>query len=72
MNRQGVKSSNLKSVGYDAATSTLEVEFSNGTVWQYAAVPGDVYRDLMKAPSVGSYFAREVRGKFEASKAVQS
>lgn len=29
MNRQGVKSSNIKSIGYDAAKQLLEVEFTN-------------------------------------------
>ena len=34
MERNYVESSNLKSVGYDVNSSTLEVEFHNGAVWQ--------------------------------------
>lgn len=68
MNRQGVKSSNLKSVGYDAGTATLEVEFTNGSVWSYADVPADVYADMMKAGSVGSFFAKAVKPKFDGTK----
>ena len=56
MKRQPVSSSNLRSVGYDPETKTLEVEFQNGSVYQYFNVPNNVYRELMAAPSHGRYF----------------
>jgi len=68
MDRTPVKSSNLKSVGYDPETETLEVEFKAGTVYRYADVPAEVHAALMAAESVGSYYARNVRGKFESEK----
>lgn len=65
MNRNPVKSSNLKSVGYNASTQTLEVEFKNGAVWHYEGVPQAKYDDMIEAESIGSYFSHNIRGKFE-------
>lgn len=62
MYRQPVISSNLASVGYDADSMILEVEFNNGSVYQYYNVPASVYRGLMSAPSHGSYLAHNVKG----------
>lgn len=56
MKRQSVSSSNLASVGYDSASSTLEIEFHNGGVYQYLNVPATIYNGLMNASSHGQYF----------------
>jgi hypothetical protein len=39
MERHSVTSSNVKSIGYDASSSTLEVEFNSGGIYQYYSVP---------------------------------
>lgn len=62
MRRQLVISSNLASVGYDASSMILEVEFNNGSVYQYYGVPSIVYQGLMSASSHGSYLAQNVKG----------
>ena len=56
MERKKVSSSNLRSVGYDASTQTLEVELSDGGIWQYSKVPSKVYRRFMAAQSMVSYY----------------
>ena len=61
MQRTSVSSSNLASVGYDAATQTLEVAFVHGGVYQYFGVPESVYNGLMAASSHGSYFDSHVK-----------
>lgn len=61
MTRTSVDSSNLRSVGYDAATSTLEVEFHSGGIYQYYSVPASVYNGLMSASSHGTYFDQHVK-----------
>lgn len=61
MERIPVQSSNLASVGYDPATATLEVEFLNGSVYQYFGVPESVYEGLLNAPSKGSYLDQHVK-----------
>jgi hypothetical protein len=66
MSREPVKSSNLRAVGYDATSQTLEIEFTSGVAWAYVDVPPEAHSELMAADSVGSYFARNIRGKFKA------
>jgi hypothetical protein len=61
MERQPVTSSNLAAVGYDPDTETLEVEFKNGSVYTYSAVPADVYNELMEADSIGRAFAALIK-----------
>lgn len=56
MNRVQVLSSNLASVGYNAQTQTLEIEFLSGTIYQYFNVPESIYSGLMSASSHGRYF----------------
>jgi hypothetical protein len=64
MQRQGVKSSNLKSVGYDPTTQELEVEFQNGGIYTYVGVPHEIHKELMTDKSVGSYYARNIRSQY--------
>lgn len=69
MLRTPVVSSQLKSVGYDAGTKTLEIEFPGrkdgpGSVYQYSAVPPETHQALMGAESAGRYFGVHIRGKF--------
>jgi len=61
MDRTSVVSSNLKSVGYDVNTKILEIEFQNGSVYQYYEVPLNIYEGLMKAPSHGKFFHAHIR-----------
>ena len=56
MERQHVSSSNLKSIGYDPTTRTLEIEFLNGGLCQYSGIPDSVYQGLISASSHGQYF----------------
>lgn len=64
MKREPVQSSNLVSVGFDASSSILEIEFKDGRIYQYFDVPEQVFRDLTSAPSPGSFFHQNVRGQF--------
>lgn len=69
MNRNPVRSSNLAGVGFDAARRVLEVQFrESGDVWQYAGISPDAFRELVEAPSIGSHFAKFVRGAHRARK----
>lgn len=56
MDRKRVNSSKIRSIGYDEKTQTLEVELSNGQVWQYPKVYPEVYRRFMAAPNPSSFF----------------
>lgn len=65
MNRTEVKSSNIKSVGYDADAKMLEVEFIGGRVYQYLKIDENKYTDLMLAPSIGKFYAINIKNKFD-------
>lgn len=64
MERQFVHSSNIRSIGYDAKTHVLEIEFHNDRIYSYADVPEGVYLGLLDAPSVGKYFFGRILHKF--------
>lgn len=68
MQRRPVDSSAIASVGYDAATGTLEVEYSHGAVYQYFDIPEDMYVQLMQASSKGTYLYNNVRDAFPYSR----
>ncbi|MBX9825358.1 MAG: KTSC domain-containing protein [Xanthobacteraceae bacterium] len=69
MNRVPVRSSNIESVGYDAASETLEVQFrSSGGIYQYGAVPAATHARFMSAPSKGKFFDQYIRNKFRTTK----
>lgn len=68
MQRTPVSSSNLASVGYDQANMTLEVEFRDGSLYQYFGVPAAVHQELLGAPSAGQYFSHHVRNNYQYSR----
>lgn len=65
---QPCKSSQLAAAGYDEPSQTLAVQFVSGGTYRYAGVPAQVFTELLQAPSIGSYFAHHVRGKFTSTK----
>lgn len=70
MTREAVKSSNLKSVGYDKDSKTLQVEFHSGQVHEYANVPPNKHAEMMKASSIGGYFHTHIRNFHDAKRVV--
>ncbi len=64
MNRELVRSSSIKSVGYDPATLSLEVEFEDSTVYVYSGVPQGVRDEFMAAESKGSFFNRHIKNQY--------
>ncbi len=65
MDRISVQSSNIRSVGFEASSSTLEVEFNSGSVYQYLNVPESEYEGLMDAGSKGRYLNGNIKGRYE-------
>ena len=65
MERQSVSSSNIASIGYDVNSSTLEVEFLNGAIYQYFNVPEFEWQNLMQASSHGIYFSANIRNSYQ-------
>ena len=71
MQREPVESASLRSVGYDEAARTLEVEFNSGGIYRYLDVPPDTYRTFRQDESLGRYFARNIRNTYECWKLVR-
>jgi hypothetical protein len=55
MDRTPVASKTIRSVGYDADTGTLEVEFLNGGLYHYQNVHELDWKRLMRAESKGKF-----------------
>jgi hypothetical protein len=68
MNRVDVKSSSIRSIGYDEPASKLEVEFHARSVYQYAGVPKALYEQFMATPSKGRFFDQRIKEKFPTTK----
>lgn len=62
MERHPVSSSNIATIGYE--DGTLEVEFLNGSVYQYFDVSENVYQGLMNAGSHGQFLNQVVKGNY--------
>jgi hypothetical protein len=64
MRRKPVESSSLASVGYDAATRILEVEFRKGRIYRYHEVGAGIFARLMNAESKGRFMNAHIRNAY--------
>ena len=64
MRRARINSTSLESVGYEAASMILEVQFSGGAIYQYLEVPEAEMVKLMRARSRGAYLNRYIKPCF--------
>ncbi len=67
MDMEPVKSTNIRAIGHDPATSTLRVEFKNGGIYEFPASTED-HAALMASDSKGKHFYQHFRGKVPARK----
>lgn len=68
MDMISVSSSNIEAVGYDDKSQTLQVEFKNGSNYQYFDVPQHVFEELKGAGSVGAYLSANIKGIYRFSR----
>lgn len=61
MTMQPVESSNIHSVGYDAATETMRVRFRSGKTYDYPGTKPDEHTRFMEAKSKGGHFSKVFR-----------
>lgn len=64
MEREYVESTMIKSYGFDSPTSTLEVEFNSGAVWQYYDVAESLYYEMKSSSSCGKFFNANIKGQY--------
>lgn len=58
-----VNSSAIRAVGYDGYT--MAVEFHSGRTYDHPGVPYSVFAGLLNASSKGTYYNRNVRGRYK-------
>jgi KTSC domain len=63
-----VSSTSVAAVGYADDSQTLQIEFLNGTRYQYFDVPEHVFDALIAADSPGGYLAANIKGVYRYSK----
>lgn len=68
MERYSVASSNIASIGYDAPSQTLEIEFQNGTIYQYYGVSENIYEQLMQEGSKGRFLNTYIKNAYGYSR----
>ena len=64
MDRTPIRSSGITSVGYDPRRRVLEVEFLDGSLYQYDDVVVDEHDALLAAESKGGYFNAHIRDRY--------
>jgi KTSC domain len=55
-------------VGYDEDREILQIEFNNGSVYQYSEVEPELWADLQSSDSVGSFYNQEIKGYYPSVK----
>lgn len=58
------KSTRIDEVVYDGDEQRMVITFKDGRSYEYLAVPQATYMQLQRAPSVGSFFERQIKGRF--------
>jgi hypothetical protein len=61
---QAVESSNIAAVGYNKPTKTLRIEFTNGSVYDYAGVSPQQHEALMGSESKGQFLNMAIKSQF--------
>lgn len=67
MERDYVESIMIRSYGFDSSTSTLEVEFNNGAIWQYFDVAESLFYEMKSSGSCGKFFNANIKGQYSES-----
>lgn len=63
MERKPVESSNIASAGFCPDRKCIEVEFKNGSVYEYESCDQKLYDDLMAAESKGKFVNANLKGR---------
>ena len=64
--RAPVESSAISAVGYSKRLQILEIEFINGAIYRYLAVPRSVYHKLMTSESKARFYDQNIKGSYKS------
>ncbi len=65
MKRLPVDSSAVCSVGYDPKSLVLEIEYTNGSIYDYYDVPPEIYQEFCEADSMGTFVNFRIKPNFQ-------
>lgn len=68
MERKRLSAGRIRAVGYDARARVLELEFSDGSVYQYTGVGNEVHRRLVSSAAAASYFRDAIEEEYPAKR----
>lgn len=68
MEMKTVKSSRIKSVGYNDEEGNLIIIFKDNKMYEYFDVPKAVYQRLLIDKSPGKFFESNIKGKYPFEK----
>lgn len=63
-------SSTISKLEYDKYTFVLKISFVSGGTYAYYDIPITMWNSIKSTTSVGSYFAKLIKGKFRTTKLV--
>jgi KTSC domain-containing protein len=65
MKRHFVKSTAIRTEGYDQLSQVLELEYTNGAIYQYFPVPPEIYQEFKDAESKGTFVNRHIKPNYQ-------
>ena len=64
MDRRTIRGGGLKTAGYDAREQLLEIEFVDGTLKAFKAVPAEVWRRFVASPNPASFYSDRIEEEY--------
>jgi hypothetical protein len=64
MQMRNVSSGNLRAIGYDESSRVLRIEFTGGSVVDYANVSADTWRRFSSSGAMGSFFRDNIEEQY--------
>jgi KTSC domain len=61
-----VHSTMANAIGYDPERQLLQIEFKNGSVYEYEGVDEETWEDMLLTNSPGRYYNREIKGNYRS------
>jgi len=62
---ENLNSSVLASASYDEKLQLLTIAFKSGKTYDFFDVPPEIWNGFKEAESKGSFFSRNIKGKFK-------
>ena len=53
-------------IGYDSDRQLLQIEFKNGSVYEYEGVDEETWEDMLETNSPGRFYNREIKGNYRS------